>query len=67
LKEEGKSETFFSRSDEEYDEYIIIDREIQVSILLSLPAARELASWLTKRISEFENLVTKIEEEKDSL
>jgi hypothetical protein len=63
---DGKSEDSFSRTDEEYDEYIVVDREIQVSILLSLPAAKELSSWLTKRLDEFENLIKSVEEEKNS-
>lgn len=66
LLEDEKRETSFSKTDEEYDEYIIVDRNIQASVVLSLPAAKELALWLSRRIEEYENLIKSAEEETNS-
>ncbi|MBU7024164.1 MAG: hypothetical protein HXS40_08340, partial [Theionarchaea archaeon] len=63
IQKDEKPQTFFEDKDEEYDEYVIVDREVEVSVILSLPAARELTSWLSKRLEEFENLVSNIEED----
>jgi hypothetical protein len=59
----SKRVSSFSQTDEEYDKYVVVDRKIQVSVILSFPAAKELASWLSKRLKQYEDLVKSAEEE----
>jgi hypothetical protein len=61
ISEDGETDSLFTKTDESYDKYTVVDRKIEVSVILSFTAAKELATWLSKRLTEHENQMQELE------
>ncbi|MGD2247027.1 MAG: hypothetical protein PVF58_01370 [Candidatus Methanofastidiosia archaeon] len=66
LFEDNSRGSEFTSTDEDYNEMIVVDRNIEASIILSFTAAKELAAWITNNLKKHENRVMDSKKEKIS-